>query len=41
MGRVSLGHYLLGLQGLALLRGFFTGTAADARARVREMINST
>jgi SAM-dependent methyltransferase len=37
MGRVSAGHYVIGMEGLALLRSWLTGDRAQADARVREL----
>jgi len=37
MARVNLGHYLVGLTGLALLRGSLTGPRARAAARVADL----
>lgn len=37
MGRVNAGHYVLGVEGLALLRTWLTGERAPADARVAEL----
>jgi SAM-dependent methyltransferase len=37
MGRVNAGHYVLGVEGLALLRTWLTGARAPADARVAEL----